>query len=137
MLSLQREVERIINHSGDYDHFVTDEQFVKTYRLSNDTLSLTRINDVITVIISDVHFEFKRLTYNPSWYPIHVVKDNEVISIVIDYENGRAHSARNWNRFQDLAEEMSKMITGRDVEVLNQCHQQINEKPLFKQISFW
>ena len=137
MLNLQREVERIIKHTGDLYRFITDEQFFKTYRLSNDTLSLTRIKDLITVIFSEVHFEFKRLTYNPSWYPIRVVKDNEVISIVIDYENGRAHSARNWNRFQDLAEEMNKTITGRDVEFLNQNHQPMNEEPLFKQMTFW
>ena len=60
-----------------------------------------------------------------------------MISIVIEYENGRAHSARNWSRFQDIAEEISKMIMGMDVEVMNQSNALMNEKALFKQMSFW
>ena len=137
MLNLQREVERIIKHTGDYDCFITDEQFSRTYRFKDDTLVLTKTKDLIKVIFSDFHFEFKSLTHNPRWYPIQVVKGNEVISILINYENGRAYSARNWYRFSDLAQELGRLITGMEVEVLNQDHEQMNDETLFKQISLW
>ena len=137
MLSLQREIERIIKHVDDYDCFIKDNQFLRTYELSGNTLSVTKSEDFITVTASDVLFEFKRLPYNPSWYPIQVVKDSEVISIVIEYENSRAHSVRNWSRFQDIAKEISNMITGMDVEVLNQSNASTDEKAQFKQMSFW
>ncbi|MDR3543258.1 MAG: hypothetical protein P4L69_20200 [Desulfosporosinus sp.] len=137
MLSLQKEVERILGHTGDYDCFITDEQFSRTYQLANDNLSLTKVKDSIMVVCSDVQFEFKRLKYNPSWYPIQVAKSNEVISIIIDYENGRAYSARNWNRFCDLAEETAKLIAGIDVQILGQGNERMNQRALFEQMSFW
>ncbi|EGW40489.1 hypothetical protein [Desulfosporosinus sp. OT] len=137
MFSLQREVEWIFEYTGDCDCFITNDQFSRTYQLSDDTLSITKVKDLITVAFADVHFEFKHLKYNPSWYPIQVVKNNEVISIVIDYENGRAYSARNYNRFWDLAEEIGKMIAGMNAEVLGTVHEPINEKTLFEQMSFW
>ena len=69
MLSLQREIEQVIKHAGDYDCFIKDNQFSRSYQLSGDTLSVTKFEDFITVTVSDVLFELKRLPYNPSWYP--------------------------------------------------------------------
>jgi len=136
MLSLQKEVERIIKHTGDYNRFTTDEQFSKTYRLTDDILVLKKIKD-ITVIFSDYSFVFRCFSHSLEWYPIQVLKGSELISIVINYENGRAYSARNWYRFLDLAEEMARMLTGMEPEVWNPDQKQISEEIVFKQMNLW
>ena len=137
MLNLQREVERILEQTGDHDRFITDEQFTATYRLTDDTLVVTKVKKDIVVKFSDDRFEFQRLSFNPGWYPIQVVKGNEVISIVINYENGRAHSARNWHQFLDLAEEVPRKLMGIQPEVLTSDHKQMSDKNVFEQMTLW
>ncbi|MCB8818670.1 hypothetical protein [Desulfosporosinus shakirovi] len=137
MLSLQREVERIIKQADDYDYFINDEQFSATYQLMDLTLVLTKLKETVTVNFSGHSFEFKILPYNPEWYPIHVAKGDEIISIVINYENGRAYSGRNWHRFLELAKEVAGKMSGLEPEVLNLNQKPISEETVFKQMSLW
>lgn len=122
MLNLQKEVERILDQAGDYYSFKMDEQFSRIYRISDAFLEVSKLKNNIVVAFLNDRFEFQRLPYNPGWYPIQAIKDNDVIPIVINYENGRAHSARNWNIFLDLAKEVSKKLTGIQPEVMPQNH---------------
>jgi len=85
----------------------------------------------------DCSFVFERLPHNPGWYPIQVVKGNEVISIIINYENGRAYSTRNWHQFVDLTEEMVKMISGMEPVPLTQDLEQMSEESVFEQMNLW
>ncbi|WP_088186356.1 hypothetical protein [Desulfosporosinus sp. FKA] len=137
MLNLQTEVERVLHRACDYNSFMNDEQFFKVYQYPTISLVVTKRNNDVTVTFGDERFEFQRLPYNSAWYPIQVVKGNEVTSIVINYENGRAYSARNWLAFWDLAEEVAKKITDTDPEILVLEQKQIAKGIAFGQMSLW
>lgn len=136
VLNLEREIERILKNTNDYDRFITDDDFSKTYRLNDSDLVLTKRKEAITVNFLDYSFEFKLLQYS-EWYPVQVVKGQEIISIVINYENGRAHSALSWHRFKDFAEEIAQMITGVDAEIAEYGPRQQMDETAFKQLSLW
>ncbi|AFM42992.1 hypothetical protein Desaci_4130 [Desulfosporosinus acidiphilus SJ4] len=137
MLNFQKEIERILKQAGDYPSFRLDEEFSKIFRISDVLLEVSKTKDAIAIIIGSARFEFLSLPYNLAWYPIQVIEGDEVISIVINYENGRAYSARNWLDFWDKAEEVAKNITDTDPETLVLEHKQIAEGIAFEQMSLW
>lgn len=137
MLNLQTEVERVLHRSCDYNSFMNDEQFSRAYQYSTISLVVTKRNDDITVIFGDERFEFQRLPYNSVWYPIQVVKEDEVISIVINFENSRAYSARNWCRFSDAADAAAQRMMGTEPEILSHDHKPVHKDLIVEQMALW
>lgn len=137
MLSLEKEIERILKQTGDYDRFMKDDQFSRTYQLNDNDLVIAKNSKAITVNFMKNCFQYELLPYYPGWYPILVMHSNEVISIVIKFENSNAYSARNWQRFKDLDKDIAARISGISAEVTEQGPEQHKEETVFEQLSLW
>ncbi|AFM40402.1 hypothetical protein Desaci_1379 [Desulfosporosinus acidiphilus SJ4] len=137
MLNFQKEIERILHQVGDYDSFMTDDQFSRCYRISETVLEINKqTNDIVIIFLED-RFEFQTLLYNPAWYPTQVVKGNKVIPIVITYENGRAHSARNWCIFRETSEGVARMLMSAVPQGLAHNSRWVTKEIAFEQMALW
>jgi hypothetical protein len=142
MLSLQTEIERILEQTGDFHNFKNQEHFSGDYQIRKNVLTITRTMDDISIAFKDDCFEFQRQKYNPAWYPIKVQSGSETISIIIRFENGPAHSAKNWFRFIDLADKAAIeiaaiKIAGIDLEVMTSINKPRKKDGVFEQMSLW